>query len=82
MRSQPGGARIDVQDSGPGIPPADRERIFERFERANDDHAIQGLGLGLYISRQLVQAHGGSLGVEPAAAGGSRFTVTLPAVAA
>ena len=82
VRTEAGGAQVDVQDRGPGVAPEDRERIFERFERANSDHTIKGLGLGLYISRQLVQAHGGSLGVQNDDMGGSRFTMTLPAAGA
>jgi PAS domain S-box-containing protein len=70
---------IAVADSGEGIPAEDLPRIFERFHRAeNVDQNISGLGLGLYISRELVEAHGGSLSVESRVGRGSTFIVTLP----
>jgi signal transduction histidine kinase len=70
---------IAVADRGEGIPAEDLPRIFERFHRAeNVDHNISGLGLGLYISRELVEAHGGSLSVESVVGQGSTFTVRLP----
>jgi signal transduction histidine kinase len=73
-----GGARIVVDDAGPGIPEADRERIFEPFYRADGAARGSGFGLGLAIVRQIAQAHGGSVEYAPRAGGGSRFTVTLP----
>ena len=69
-------AVVCVQDHGDGIAPADHERIFARFERA--DSAVAGLGLGLYICRQLVNLHGGSVGVESARGQGAKFTVRIP----
>jgi len=77
-----GSAVIHVRDRGKGIPVPDQQRIFEPFERAvgRDDHA-RGLGLGLYITRQLVQAHGGTIGVESREAEGADFCVTLPLAA-
>jgi PAS domain S-box-containing protein len=69
--------RIDVQDQGIGIAREDTGRIFEMFERAVPP-AYGGLGLGLYIARQLVEAHGGSVAVESAIGEGSVFKVTLP----
>jgi PAS domain S-box-containing protein len=72
-------ARITVRDQGIGIARKDHSRIFDRFERVEGSGGnIGGLGLGLYITRQIVQAHGGEIGVESASAGGSTFTVTLP----
>lgn len=73
--------RINVTDEGPGIPPADEERIFERFQRLGDPLTMQttGLGVGLYIARQLTIAMHGSLDVSPNPRGGAIFTVTLPA---
>jgi len=71
-------ARITVRDHGIGIAPADRERIFGRFERAVSVANYGGLGMGLYISHQIVEAHGGTIHVEPADGPGSRFVVELP----
>jgi signal transduction histidine kinase len=75
----PGLARISVEDAGPGIPEADRARIFEPFQRATSAAHSTGAGLGLSIVRQIARAHGGSVEYEPCAGGGSRFVVTLPA---
>jgi signal transduction histidine kinase len=73
--------RVSVQDRGIGIAPEDLERIFGRFERAVSSRKISGLGLGLYITRQIVEAHGGQIRVESRLGEGSRFTLELPAVA-
>lgn len=73
-----GGARIEVIDKGLGIDPEDAKRIFDRFERVETTRSIGGLGLGLYITRQIVHAHGGDIRVESAPGQGSRFTVDLP----
>jgi signal transduction histidine kinase len=74
-----GTARVSVRDQGIGIAPEDHERIFEQFERTDHSrkHAA-GLGLGLYITRKIVDLHGGHIGVESAAGQGSRFMVDLP----
>jgi signal transduction histidine kinase len=70
---------IEVEDSGPGIDPADHERIFSRFERAvGGTENVSGLGLGLYIAREIARAHGGDLTVESALGRGARFTIRLP----
>jgi signal transduction histidine kinase len=71
-------ARLFVRDRGMGIPPADQERIFERFERAVTSRHAGGLGLGLYITRQIVEAHGGSIRVTSTQGQGSTFIVKLP----
>jgi signal transduction histidine kinase len=73
-------AIIEVRDHGPGIPPGDLERIFERFERATAMGNQGGLGLGLYVSREIVHAHGGSIAGHSLADGGACFTVRLPLV--
>ncbi|MEO7161012.1 MAG: hybrid sensor histidine kinase/response regulator [Polaromonas sp.] len=74
----PDGARIDVCDQGKGIAAGDQQRIFEQFERGADPISPDGFGLGLYISRQLVEAHGGSIELASKAGKGSVFSVTLP----
>jgi PAS domain S-box-containing protein len=71
-------ARVIVADHGTGIAPADHERIFEQFERAVAAGGALGLGLGLYISRQIVLAHGGALRLRSSVGQGSTFTVDLP----
>jgi two-component system sensor kinase FixL len=71
-------ARVSVRDEGIGIGPEDRDRIFLPFERALAAGGITGLGLGLYIARQIVQAHGGTLALESVAGVGSTFRVDLP----
>ncbi|WP_418058994.1 sensor histidine kinase [Pimelobacter simplex] len=74
------GVRVSVEDDGPGIPEADRERVFERFVRLDDARARDagGSGLGLAIVRELVQAHGGTVSAEGSALGGARLVVRLP----
>ncbi|HZI09601.1 MAG TPA: ATP-binding protein [Myxococcus sp.] len=71
-------ARLVVVDHGMGILPEDRERIFERFERAVSARHIGGLGLGLWTARAIVEAHGGTISVEDTPGGGATFTVELP----
>lgn len=68
-----------VRDTGAGIDPADRERIFERFFKSDPSRASGGTGLGLAIAKHAVQAHGGAIGVASDGRGhGATFTVTLP----
>ena len=76
-RSQ-GMAKLEVVDKGIGIEPANQSRIFERFERAVSKDNISGLGLGLFIVRQIVEAHGGTISVASEVGKGARFTVCLP----
>jgi signal transduction histidine kinase len=71
--------RIIVEDSGPGIPPHDRQRVFKAFERGRNTRGAGGAGIGLAVVRQIVDAHNGTVAVETAASGGARFIVTLPA---
>jgi signal transduction histidine kinase len=74
-----GTARITVRDQGIGIAPEDQQRIFEQFERTDDSrkHA-SGLGLGLYITRQIVCLHNGRIEVESTPGEGALFRVELP----
>ncbi len=74
----PGAAAIRVSDRGVGIAPEDRTRVFEQFVRVGDRMRTQGLGLGLYITKQLVEAHGGTISVDSTLGEGSTFTVALP----
>jgi signal transduction histidine kinase len=74
---------IHVDDSGPGIPPSELSRIFERFyqiDKARKHGKGQGSGLGLAISREIVRAHGGRLVAQSVAGYGSRFSLSLPIV--
>ncbi|AKU99937.1 Two-component sensor histidine kinase [Labilithrix luteola] len=69
---------LEVRDGGMGIAPEDAERIFERYERTSSAKKHSGLGLGLYILRQIVDAHGGTVHVESEPGKGSTFIVDLP----
>src|SRR5207253_644114 len=71
-------AFITVADHGTGIEPRDLERIFQKFERATAEHYHGSLGLGLYITRQIIEAHGGTLGVLSRPGHGATFTIELP----
>ncbi len=71
-------ARLTVTDRGPGISADDQARIFGKFERAVPEKHYGGFGLGLWITRQIVEAHGGTIRVRSAAGEGSTFTVDLP----
>ena len=75
-----GFAVLKIEDSGPGVPREEREKIFERFYRTDKSRssARGGSGLGLSIAREIVRAHGGSLSVEEAVLGGASFSVRLP----
>lgn len=78
LRQNGDDARISVRDHGIGISGEDQKRIFERFERAVSDRSYSGIGLGLWISRQIVEAHGGRIGVESTPGEGATFEVVLP----
>lgn len=71
-------AILEVEDRGPGIAPEDHHRVFERFERLVATNQVSGLGLGLHISRHIVEAHGGTIRVRSAIGEGARFIVELP----
>ena len=71
-------ARVEVRDRGIGISENDQARIFQQFERVSGSHAASGLGLGLFISEQIVAAHGGRITVESTLGEGASFCVCLP----
>jgi signal transduction histidine kinase len=80
LRLDNDGTRVSVQDSGPGIRPELRQRVFERFRRADGDTTREfgQTGLGLAIARDFVELHGGTIGVTDAPGGGALFQVELP----
>ncbi len=75
-------ARVWVQDGGPGVPPEEQERIWERFYRVSGtphrDGSSVGLGLGLSISRNIIERHGGQVGVDSVPGRGATFWFRLP----
>ncbi|RYZ67904.1 MAG: ATP-binding protein, partial [Proteobacteria bacterium] len=76
------GARIQliIEDSGPGIDFSQKELIFERFERQSSSHAVDGLGLGLYIVKRIVEGHGGYIRAQPVEPHGTAFVIELPII--
>jgi signal transduction histidine kinase len=76
--SSDGLVTIWVRDTGPGVAPADRELIFERFGRSTIPDHDEGFGLGLSIVRAIAESHGGAVRVDDSPAGGARFVLTLP----
>jgi signal transduction histidine kinase len=77
-QAAPDGALLSVTDSGLGIPTDQREAVFERFHQAHSEGHLSGMGLGLYITREIVAMHGGLIWVEGPEDGGSRLVVALP----
>lgn len=73
-----GSIETSVSDNGPGVPPEALPRLFTRFFRAEGLHTTRGTGLGLYISRAIVEAHGGSIAVQSPPGEGATFTFYLP----
>jgi signal transduction histidine kinase len=73
-----GSVRLSVRDHGIGIATEHLTRIFERFERAVSPRHFGGLGMGLYIARQIVEAHGGTIATESELGRGATFIVELP----
>jgi PAS domain S-box-containing protein len=76
LEERPSQFRLIVSDRGPGVPEGLRDRLFERFFQANPDRS--GMGLGLFITKEIVDRHGGSITADFPSSGGSRFTVSLP----
>lgn len=70
---------ISVTDRGRGIPAEDQPKLFERYYRGSNAHGVAGTGIGLSLVRELVELHGGTIGVESAVGAGATFTVRLPA---
>jgi two-component system, OmpR family, sensor histidine kinase KdpD len=69
---------VSVRDHGPGLPPGEEARVFEKFHRARTEGPQSGFGLGLTICRVIAEAHGGSIDARNAADGGAEFRITLP----
>ncbi len=78
LSADEGRARLDVTDHGIGVPDEAQQRIFERFERAASVQSYGGFGLGLWIVRRIVEAHGGTIRVQSRRGEGSTFSVDLP----
>ena len=78
--SEGGQARIRIEDAGPGVPAAERDRIFDKFFRGQtgSSDALGGTGLGLFFASETMRAHGGSIQLEERDLPGSTFTLTLP----
>jgi two-component system sensor histidine kinase KdpD len=80
--TNPGELALSVSDNGPGLRPGEEEQVFEKFYRGSPESATGGVGLGLAICRSIVEAHGGVIRAGRSAAGGARFSFTLPQKAA
>lgn len=83
LSEQAGLAVLTITDDGPGIPPADKERVFERFARADAARGRDGggAGLGLAIARAILESHGGDIKLDPGHPRGARFVLTIPSAA-
>ena len=82
LAEQGGLAVLGVTDDGPGVPPADHERVFERFTRLDDARTgAGGAGLGLAIAREIARRHGGDVSIDAGYEPGARFVLTVPTVA-
>jgi signal transduction histidine kinase len=77
--SPPGRVRLEIEDDGPGLADADRQRVFDRFARADRARSVDGSGLGLAIVRSIVELHDGSVHAEQAQPHGLRIVIDLPA---
>ena len=78
VERQGGGARLTVSDTGMGIPPEARQRVFERFYRVDKSHPTGGTGLGLSIVKHAVALHHGDIHLTSAPGHGTRIQVTFP----
>ncbi len=78
LAREPEHVRVMVADHGPGVPARDRERVFKRFERGADVDDAVGAGIGLAITREFVQAHGGLCWLQETPGGGATVVMTLP----
>jgi signal transduction histidine kinase len=78
IEADEGHARVVVRDHGPGIDPDDQARVLRPFERAGVDPSVGGLGLGLFIVREIAEAHGGVLRLQSTPGEGATFVVELP----
>lgn len=81
LERRDGGIQIAVTDQGVGIPPAQHEAVFDRFQQAHGERHLSGLGLGLYITREIVELHGGRVWIEQPEHRGARFVIALPPAA-
>jgi two-component system sensor histidine kinase KdpD len=74
------GGRIDLRvvDQGPGIPRADRERVFQPFQRSGDDHPSTGVGLGLAVARGFLNAIGATIEIDDTPGGGATVVISMP----
>jgi PAS domain S-box-containing protein len=78
LHTPAGRAVVEIRDEGPGVSPEHQARIFERFERAVPPSEVSGLGLGLYITRSIMQAHSGDIALASAPGEGATFILSLP----
>jgi len=69
---------ITVADVGPGLPPGEEQRVFDKFHRAREEPAQSGFGLGLAICKTIIEAHGGEIGARNLVGGGAEFRFSLP----
>jgi signal transduction histidine kinase len=82
VRADSGGVTIRITDEGPGIPPGEQERIFDRFVQLDSARRREGTGVGLPIARWIAEAHKGTLVLESSGPGGSTFSICLPSATA
>jgi signal transduction histidine kinase len=80
LRALDGKVILEVEDHGIGIPPKERQKVFEQFYRVSDGAAKGGYGLGLFLVRHIMDAHGGSIEIESGRGEGSRFRLVFPAL--
>lgn len=81
LDAMPGVARVSVTDTGPGLTAAEQIYVFDKYRRTADARASEGNGLGLHVSKKIIEAHGGTIGVDSVHGFGSRFYFELPTTA-